>query len=269
MYLYLSLHERTERKILTLDKMVKEKIYDLLVKMVREKQENYSRETFSAPFHERLFGKEIYERFSFIQSLNTSLGISVWEQIAVIIVKNHGGYAERQYRLKGSINENVNMFIRNYLNHLYESQSRPNKYQEILKIRQLAGPGNIKYQNNVVDLYVKLGNREEYIDITSVKPNKKEFQTMKEKLLYWTAMRLSTDKDADVMTRLAMPYNPYEPGPYSRWTDGQLYDLSNGEILVGKEFWNYIGQGEIYDDLLEVFSLAGKTERRSRGLDEF
>ena len=138
-----------------------------------------------------------------------------------------------------------------------------------MKIRQLAGPGNIKYQNNVVDLYVKLGNREEYIDITSVKPNKKEFQTMKEKLLYWTAMRLSTDKDADVMTRLAMPYNPYEPGPYSRWTDGQLYDLSNGEILVGKEFWNYIGQGEIYDDLLEVFSLAGKTERRSRGLDEF
>lgn len=237
--------------------------------MMREKRENYSRETFSAPFHERLFGKEVYGRFSFIQSLNTSLGISVWEQIAVIIVKNHGGHAEKQYRLKGSINENVNTFIRNYLNDLYQNQSRPNKYYEISEIRKLAGPGNIKYQNNVVDLFVKLRNREEYIDITSVKPNKKEFQAMKEKLLYWTAMRLSSDQDVDVMTRLAMPYNPYEPEPYSRWTDGQLYDLSNGEILVGREFWNYIGQGEIYKDLLEVFATAGESAKQSMGLDEF
>jgi type II restriction enzyme len=72
--------------------------------------------------------------------------------------------------------------------------------------------------------------------------------------------------DADVMTRLAMPYNPYEPEPYSRWTDGGLYDFSHGEILVGKEFWNHVGRGDVYDDLLDIFSQAGEQVRK--GLDK-
>ncbi len=85
----------------------------------------------------------------------------------------------------------------------------------------------------------------------------KEFVALKLKLLRWTALRLSQDKNANALTRLAIPYNPYHPESYNRWTLNGLYDLKCGEVLVGEKFWNFIASGEIYDDLLEVFQHAG------------
>ena len=85
----------------------------------------------------------------------------------------------------------------------------------------------------------------------------KEFSALKLKLLRWTGLRLSQDKNANVFTRLAIPYDPYHPQPYQRWTLKGLYDLNRGEILIGEEFWNFVANDEIYDDLLDVFQEAG------------
>jgi len=112
-----------------------------------------------------------------------------------------------------------------------------------------------------VDLFVKIGDEENYFDITSAKPNMKEFAALKLKLLRWTALRLRQDKNANVFTRLAIPYNPYHPQPYQRWTLKGLYDLDRREILVGEEFWNFVANDDIYDDLLDVFQEAGNELR--------
>ncbi len=85
----------------------------------------------------------------------------------------------------------------------------------------------------------------------------KEFSALKLKLLRWTGLRLSQDKNANVFTRLAIPYDPYHPQPYQRWTLKGLYDLNRGEILIGEEFWNFVANDEIYDDLLDIFQEAG------------
>lgn len=86
----------------------------------------------------------------------------------------------------------------------------------------------------------------------------KEFVALKLKLLRWTALRLSQDKNAKVFTMLAIPYNPYYPEPYQRWTLKGLYDLERGEILVGDEFWNFVAGANIYEELLDVFQDAGE-----------
>jgi len=75
-------------------------------------------------------------------------------------------------------------------------------------------------------------------------------------------LRLSQNKEAKVFTRLAIPYNPYHPQPYQRWTLKGLYDLDRGEILVGEEFWNFIANSEIYDKLLDAFQEAGNMLRK-------
>jgi len=40
-----------------------------------------------------------------------------------------------------------------------------------------------------------------------------------------------------------------------------LYDLGGGEVLVGEEFWNYVGGANIYEDLLDVFQETGEELR--------
>ena len=87
-------------------------ITHLLKTTVREKLRNYRPETVQMPFHHRLLGKDRYAMFSFIHSMNTTFGISVWEQIAVILSEGAGNYATRQFRLLGEVDEGTEELIR-------------------------------------------------------------------------------------------------------------------------------------------------------------
>ena len=57
-------------------------------------------------------------------------------------------------------------------------------------------------------------------------------------------------------TLVAIPYNPYEPQPYNRWTMRGMLDLEK-ELKVGKEFWDIIGDINAYEDLLGCFEHVG------------
>ena len=61
---------------------------------------------------------------------------------------------------------------------------------------------------------------------------------------------------AKVNTLIAIPYNPYEPKPYTRWTMRGMIDLEK-ELKVGKEFWDFIGGTDAYEDVLCCFERVG------------
>jgi len=238
-------------------KTVKE-ISELLTTTVKEKLKTYQPETIHMPFHHRLLGRDRYAMFSFIQSMNTTFGMSIWEQVAVILAKGAGNFAERQYRLLGEIDGETEKIINEIHYKLRKGEKPANKKEEIEQIRRIIKKGQLKKDpDSIVDLFVKIKDEENYFDITSAKPNMKEFVALKLKLLRWTALRLSQDKNVKVFTRLAIPYNPYHPEPYERWTLKGLYDLENGEILVGEEFWNFVGNDNIYEELLDIFQKVG------------
>lgn len=237
-------------------------IADILKATVREKLKAYQPETVHMPFHHRLLGKDRYAIFSFIQSMNTTFGMSIWEQVAVILAKGAGNHGERQYRLLGEIDEQTERVINEIHYKLRKGETTANKKDEVEKIRIKIKKGLPKEDpDSVVDLFVKIKDEENYFDITSAKPNMKEFVALKLKLLRWTALRFSQDQNAKVFTRLAIPYNPYHPEPYERWTLKGLYDLENGEILVGEEFWNFVASDNIYNQLLDVFQNVGEELR--------
>lgn len=68
--------------------------------------------------------------------------------------------------------------------------------------------------------------------------------------------RGAVNPEVHIRTMLAIPYNPYEPEPYQRWTLQGLFDVQN-EILVAEEFWNFLGGESTYDELLMVFEAVG------------
>ena len=242
-----------------LSKNVKSQIEEMLVKTVSEKLEKYKPETSYMPFHFNLIGKDIYALFSFIQSINTTFGTSIWEQLGVLLASDKGKQAKRQYKLPGSIDNNTESLIINYVNQLRAGLISPDKQKEknIIKNSIISADNSINDPDRTVDLFViNLDNSEEYYDITSAKPNMKEFATLKTKLLRWVALRYSVDNTVSTETMLGIPYNPYYPKPYERWTLKGLYDIDR-EILVGRKLWNHLYDEDIYDELLDAFKDAG------------
>lgn len=232
-------------------------IKDLLRDKLTSKFENYEADTEYKPFFQAIFKPEQIITASIIQSFYTSFGMSVYEQIAVILAEGAGYEAERQYKLMGEIDKETEALIQS-IHHQLRQGGTPDEEKETEKIRKSIQPGKEqKDPDSTVDLYVKKPDgKEYYFDITTVKPNKKEFATLKRKFLRWTALRLSQDKEAEVYTGAAMPYNPYYPKEYQWWTTGNMYD--DRELLVGRDFWNFVAGEEVFDEMLEVFKEIGE-----------
>ncbi len=74
--------------------------------------------------------------FSFVQSMNTTFGVSIWEQVAVILAKGTGHLAERQYRLLGEIDTNTQKLIKEIHYKLGKGAMNANKRNEIEQIKK-------------------------------------------------------------------------------------------------------------------------------------
>jgi type II restriction enzyme len=98
---------------------------------------------------------------------------------------------------------------------------------------------------------------EQYLfDLKTVKPNKGDFQKFKQTLLEWAGIALTADKNTKVHTLISIPYNPYEPQKYKRWTMAGMLDFSK-ELMVAEEFWDFLGGEGAYIELLDCFEKAG------------
>jgi len=51
-------------------------------------------------------------------------------------------------------------------------------------------------------------------------------------------------------------HNPYEPKPYERWTLKGMLDLDQ-ELKVAEELWNFLGNDDVYEELLNCFERVG------------
>ena len=108
-----------------------------------------------------------------------------------------------------------------------------------------------------VDLFVKSTDGTSHLfDLKTAKPNFSNFKDFKRTLLEWIAIFLSKHPYANIQSYIAIPYNPYEPKPYERWTLKGMLDLDN-ELKVAEEFWDFLGGDGTYFILLDCFERAG------------
>lgn len=244
---------------MALTKQQSEKIKEYLMAKIREKLTNYDPETNSMPFHFRLLGKDRMALFSFIQSVNTMLGTSIFEQVGKMIAEPYVKSAIGQYKeFEGHISSEAVLKIDNIMRELRATSRTPDKEKETQEVLAVASKGKMgKKLKKRVDLFVEMKDgMEYYFEIKTAKPNINEFTGIKKQMLDWIAMRGSINPKANIKTIVVIPYNPYEPKPYERWTLQGLFDLRQ-EVLVGAEFWDLFGGKGTYEDLLNVFEQAG------------
>jgi len=234
----------------------KQNIQQTIANCLRRKFQNYTVEDDFKPFHFRLLGKDRMAFYSFMQSLMTAFGTSIFEPVAAALAKTRFVKAESQYVVGNSIYSSCQQKVQLIVNQLTVNP-KPNKIEELKLLKQsLSGDIN-KLKPVRVDLFVEDANGEQYLfDLKTAKPNKNEFQKFKQTMLEWAGIAYTANKNANVHTVVAIPYNPYEPQKYHTWTMAGMLDLQE-ELMVAEKFWDFIGGAGAYDDMLDCFEIVG------------
>ncbi len=232
----------------------REKIFELLTNKMQAKLKTYGRETTSMPFLARLIqDSEKIAAYSFIHSLATSLGMSIYEEVSVIIAKENSEECCRNYGVGGAISPAQKTVVSNILNELRNGERKANINQEKHEILEASWiDGKYQKSGDIADFFMKRDGVEHYFEIKTVKPNIDIFEKSKTKLLEWVAKRRT-----DINVYLAFPYNPYYPEPYYRFTEVNMMDYPN-DFLVGEDYWNFLGGKGTFPELLRIFDEVGK-----------
>ena len=232
----------------------KQKITELLSKKIENKLKSYGRETTSMPFLARLIqDNEKIAAYSFIHSMATTLGMSIYENVSVILASETAEEAFRNYGVGGAISNEQKTVISNIISKLRNGNRFAKIDEEIMEVLKASTDnGEFQKSGNIADFFMKRDGQEYYFEIKTVKPNIDVFEKSKTKLLEWVARRRMA-----VNVYLAFPYNPYHPKPYHRFTEVGMMD-SPKDFLVGEEYWNFIGGKNTFPELLKTFDEVGK-----------
>ena len=233
-------------------------IEDIIKQAIRKKLKNYSPESKYMPFHHRLLGKDRMALFSFIHSLNTTFGVSIFEPVAKALANSRFNQVATQVKIGNNIiSQEAQAEVQDIINEISVS-GLPDKKQEVERIRCKCQTGKASEVGMVqADLMFEDDNGEVHLfDIKTAKPNQSSFKDYKRTLLEWSAAYLYENPKAKINTYIAIPYNPYEPEPYQRWTLKGMLDVDN-ELMVGEELWDFWGGKGAYDEVLACFERAG------------
>jgi len=234
----------------------KQQIQQVIITCLRKKIKTYKAKNNYMPFHFRLLGKDRMALFSFMQSLNTAFGTSIFEPVAATLAKTKFAKVETQYVVGSSIFSKCQQKVQSIINQL-TIKPKPNKIEELKLLKQSLSGSINRLKPAKVDLFVENVNGEQFMfDLKTAKPNKGDFQKYKQTLLEWAGIAYTANKNAKIHTLVAIPYNPYEPEPYKFWTLAGMLDLQE-ELMVAENFWDFLGGKGAYNELLDCFEKAG------------
>ena len=239
---------------------VQREIENTVKQALRRRMENHNPEPSDMPFHARLLGKDRLALYSFIHSLNTNFGTTIFERVAQQIATGIFDVVELQRGVSGVLSTGAQAEITRIINALSGGERDPDHAVEMEQIRGYAQSGErTQKRMTKVDVFLVKGDTTFMIDLKTAKPNVRGFQSYKQDLLEWAATVLYQNPEADVRTIIAIPYNPYAPEPYRRWTMRGMLEIANqSQLMVAEEFWNCLAGGEdIYQDLLDCFKNVG------------
>src|SRR3990167_6752299 len=105
-------------------------VEEVLKASLRNKFQNYKPEPASMPFHTRLLGKDRLALYSFIHSLNTNFGTSIFEPVGLALAQKNFKQARSQYVAGDQISvESLNV-IQKIIGGLTTAEIVPDKNKE-------------------------------------------------------------------------------------------------------------------------------------------
>jgi len=232
----------------------KKQIKQLLESKIENKLKRYVRESSSMPFLSCLIqDSEKVAAYSFIHSIATTLGMSIYEDVSKIISSENSEECFTKYDIGGVISKEQKSVIDDIVRKLRNDEEKVDSNKEVKKVLHASSKdGKAQKEGKIADFYMLKNGIEYYFEIKTVKPNIDVFTKSKTKLLEWVARRRKPIK-----TILAFPYNPYHPKPYERFAEQGVLERGK-EFLIGEEYWDFLGGKNTFKQLIEIFDQVGK-----------
>jgi len=216
------------------------------------------------PLYAALIPDEIFKGSHFERRFVTPFG-KVWEKLAQVVAKVEHGECAMGYVITGNIGDERLRRIQEVLNRLEHSQKGqdkflPNWQDELAYIN--AGQGNPIPVSVVCDIYVSnstTGERYAF-ELKGPLPNSDQTKVSKEKMFKLLSMEPVQVEGA----YYALPYNPYgSKKQYYKWAFPQRwFDMcADPCVLIGDEFWDFIGGSGTYANFVNEVNKLGKDYR--------
>ncbi len=233
-------------------------VEEVIRSAIRNKLENYNPEPSDKPFQVRLLGKDRMALYTFIQSLNTTFGTSIYEPVAREIARQRFDSVELQAVPPKTMTVGMRRKVDEIIRRLEAADANPSRIEHNKDLRSALGaePEAVKVRLSKIDVLLQRDNALYLVDIKTAKPNLSGFQKYKRTLLEWMGAYLEVNPSLEVFPLVAIPYNPYAPKPYNRWTLRGMLDLKH-ELLVAEEFWEFLGGDGSFEEVLTCFERVG------------
>ncbi len=230
---------------------IKKLLKNIVLNTIKRTSENLK--TDRKPFHKALLDEETIKLSSFERSFSTSFGQKYVEEIAKILALASNAEAERQHETMASIYQGSNDEIERIIDDLKSNRNKPN-WESELKYILAHNKGRTIVRKIISDLWMKKDGIEYYFTIKTVKPNLDQTRIAKLDML------LLKSNNPDCQPYFGLYYNPTgeKQDEYNVSTPNKYFDMRNDScVLIGKDFWDFIGGENTYVELLEIFDEVG------------
>ena len=142
---------------------------------------------------------------------------------------------------------------------LRDGDSSPNWKKELARISAFT-KGDFVQSRILSDIWIRRNGKEIFISIKTVKPNIDQTEIVKRDMLMLKA------HDPKFETYFGLYYNPGGPmrEDYNWSIPFKIFNMIQDEcVLIGKEYWNFIGSENTYLELLKIFGVVGSATRKA------
>lgn len=236
------LMDRVMNKVLVQDPFIKEKHHS------------------SKPLYAALVPDEIFKGSHFERRFVTPFG-GVWEKLAKVVSIEFHGNCSMGHTVTGTVGEESLRRIQEVLNRLEHKKKgkeriKPDWKKELKYIKD--GGGELISTSVVCDIFIvsnKTGKKYAF-ELKGPLPNSDQTKVSKEKMFKLLAMH---PKKVDYAF-YALPYNPYGKKQDYEWSFPlRWFDMKNdSSVLIGDEFWNFIGGTGTYSKFIREVNSLGK-----------
>ena len=214
------------------------------------------------PLYAALVPDEIFRDSHFERRFTTPFG-KVWEQLAKVVAETTSKTVKMEYSIRGSVPAERLRRIQEILNRLEHPEKRgqritPNWDDELKYILQ--GKGNLIPTTVVCDIYIEKDGKKYAFELKAPLPNSDQTKVSKEKILKLYSMVDNPITDAFY----ALPYNPYGKKEDYNWGfPARWFNMKQDKVvLIGDEFWDFIGGKGTYQLFIEEINKLGANYRK-------